>query len=150
MNEKDFIMNFLQEKKGFGTSEDNTNNKPKSVNENLSEQGLSPWFEPKDERRQRATIWLMMDQDGDGHMQFSEWLALQRYGRLFNHLRQLEGVDKQEVSEESMRGLLAQSHMLNSNEIKLLTAMQEALKKGLKFNFKQFVAWMQIDKVFHK
>jgi len=92
----------------------------------------------------------MMDQDGDGWVQFSEWLALQRYGRLFNHLRQLEGVDKQEVSEESMKGLLTQSHMLTSDESKQLAEMQLALKKGLKFNFKQFVAWMQIDKVFLK
>lgn len=49
-----------------------------------------------------------------------------------------------------MKELLTQSHMLNEKEAKLLADMHEPLKKGLKFNFKQFVAWMQVDKVFEK
>jgi len=49
-----------------------------------------------------------------------------------------------------MGSLLAQSHMLTETEIKLLAEMREALSRGIHFNFKQFVSWMQIDDIFSK
>lgn len=69
INEKDFILNFLQKKKdaaGLTVEPGSRDILPKSVNDNLADQGLSPWFDTKNERRQRAVLWLMMDQDGDG------------------------------------------------------------------------------------
>lgn len=79
INEKDFILNFLQKKRSVeGIEGYESDLLPKSPNELLIAQGLSPSFDSSNERRQRAGVWLMMDQDGDGYVQFSEWLALQR------------------------------------------------------------------------
>lgn len=99
INEKDFIMNFIQKKKKRNTKTDHplvhafsdAHNIQESHNENhnklLEENGLAVCLPMDQERRQRAIIWLMMDAQGDGFMEFSEFLALQRYGRLFDYLR---------------------------------------------------------------